>query len=271
MKQRVVCRRCGIENEVEGPVLGGLHKCSNCENIKFDREFFIPIEKQITENFRDARSSKFGTILKGLYLFGSYARKEPKCGDIDILVTYSEPKLEKFIPLEIETFQDQFLFFSPENYSLIELESILKESFWDFRTCQEYPDCLDCYKDSGNFRCRLPAKDYNSDFHTYCFERCRNRNRNPIPFCCFQYCTFLEMEIRGQILKEVNDSLKKENIEFCEVNPNRKIKVLDLIMKSSMKKLEEEFQFEERRENFQLYRINPTDRRKTLVRKKRIS
>lgn len=259
----VICERCGRENEVNEGVLQ-LHKCPQCENTKFDREFFVLIEKQVIKNFKKALASKFGPILKSLYLFGSYAEKEPQCGDIDFLITYSEPKLMEFTRLEIEGLHSQFDFFFPEEYSLSELKSILKESFWDFRTCEDYPDCLTCYMAPN---CRLPSEDYNSGFHTYCSERCRNKNRNPIPSCCFGDCIFLKMAIRSQILGKIGDILKEGNIEFHETS-DLKIKVLDLVIKRRIKELEEEFKHKKEKEDFQLYRINPVNGRKTRLTKK---
>lgn len=258
----VTCGRCGTENEVNEGVLE-LHKCPKCENIKLDREFFVPIERQVIENFKKALSSKFRHILKDLYLFGSYARKELQCGDIDFLITYSEPKLMELTCSEIEDFHSQFEFFLPEEYSLSELKSILKESFWDFRTCDDYPDCLPCHEDSD---CRLPSKDYNSGFHTYCSERCRSRNRDSIPFCCFEDCTFLKMAIRSQILDKIGDTLKEGNMEFYETS-SAKIKVLDFVRKPRIKELEEEFERKKGKQTFQLYRINPMNGKKTRVRK----
>lgn len=259
----VTCKRCGKDNEVNENILE-LHKCPRCENIKFDREFFVKIEKHIIKNFKKAQASRFGTMLKSPYVFGSYAKKEPKCGDIDFLITYSEPKLKKFTCSEIVAFQSQFAFLFLGKYSLSELKSILKESLWDFRTCEEYPDCLNCY---GEPTCKLPSRDYNSGFHTYCSERCKNKNRTPIPACCFRDCTFLETWISGQILVEVSNILKEGNIEFYETFPSLKIKVLDLIIKRQMKELEEEFKHRREKEDFQLYRINPNNGRKIRVRK----
>jgi len=258
----VTCRRCGRENEVSEDVLE-LLKCPQCENIKFDRHFFLPIEKQVTENFKKVQASKFGPMLKSLYVFGSYAKKEPQCGDIDFLITYSKPKLMKFICSEIENFHSRFDFFFPEEYSLSELKSILEESFWDFRTCEEYPDCLSCYLEPT---CKLPSEDYNSGFHTYCSERCKTKNRKPIPSCYFRDCIFLRMEIRSQILGKIGDILKEGNVEFHEISSDLKIKVLDLVIKRRIKELEEEFKHRKEKKDFQLYRINPTNGRKTKVR-----
>ena len=263
--RKVICKRCGRENEVSEDVLE-LHKCPQCENAKFDRQFFVPIEKQVIEDFKKAKASKFGPILKSLYLFGSYAKKELQCGDIDFLITYSEPKLMEFTRSEIESFHSQFDFFFPEEYSLPELKSILKESFWDFRTCQEYPDCLTCYMEPT---CRLPSEDYHSDFHTYCLDRCKSKNTNSIPSCCFGDCTFLKMSIRNQILGKIGDILKEANVEFYEVSSGLKIKVLDLVRKRRIKELEEEFKHQKEKKDFQLYRINPLNGRKTRVRKRK--
>ena len=268
LKMKVeVCKRCGMENEVNQDVLE-LHKCPQCENIKFDREFFVPIETQVVENFKKAQASRFGAMLKGLYVFGSYATGASKCGDIDFLVTYSRPKLRKFIQLEIESFHEEFWLFDPEDYSLSELKSILEESFWDFRTCDDYPDCLSCYEEDPT--CRLPSEDYNSDFHTYCLERCRSKNKEPIPLCCFGYCTYLEiLMMRRRILDEMGRILKEGDVEFCEVRPNLKIKVLDLVVKRKTTELEEEFKNRKEGKDFQLFRINLVNGKKTRVRRKK--
>ena len=260
----VTCGRCGRENEVNEDTFE-LHKCPECENIKFDRQFFDPIEKQVVKNFKKALASKFGPVLKSLYLFGSYAEKQPRCGDIDFLITYSERKLMKLTHSEIESFHSQFEFLFPEEYSLSELKSILKESFWDFRTCDDYPDCLTCYEEPN---CRLPSEDYNSGFHTYCSERCRSKNRDPIPFCCFEGCIILKMLMRSQILDKIGNILKEGNVEFYETS-GVKIKVLDLVRKPRIKELEQEFEHKKGKENLQLYRINLMNGRKPRVRKNR--
>jgi len=49
----VTCERCRRENEVNEEVLE-LHKCPLCENIKIDRDVFVPIERQVIKNFKNA-------------------------------------------------------------------------------------------------------------------------------------------------------------------------------------------------------------------------
>ncbi len=260
----VTCRRCGRKNELDLDVTQ-IPKCPQCENIRFDREFFVPIEKQVIKNFKNVQTSKFGPILNNLYLFGSYAKKEPQCRDIDFLVTCSESKLKKYIRSEKRIFRSQFDYHFPEEYSIAELESILKESFWDFRTCQEYPDCLPCHLGPA---CRLPEEDYHSDFHTHCIKKCKKRKKEPIPDCCFGPCIFLDMEIRNQILREISDMLKKEVMEVYEISSDLKVKILDIIIKQKIKELEEEFEHKKERKKFQLYKINLINGSKTKVRNK---
>jgi len=258
----VICRRCGQENENSREILE-IKECPHCENMKFDREIFAKIEKHVIDNFKRAENSRFGATLKGLYVFGSYANEEQKCGDIDMLVTYSEPKLESFVRVEIDALYSKFWFVTPEEYTFSEIESIIEKSFWDFRTCQEYPDCLKC---NGEYNCKLPDDDYHSDFHNYCLKKCKNRNKEPIPYCCFGECVFLEGEIRSKILEEMGDIMKKGKVEFQEISHNMKVKVLDLIWKRKRKDLEKEFKRQKKKKIFKLYKINPADGKKKRVR-----
>jgi len=73
------------------------------------------------------------------------------------------------------------------------------------------------------------------------------------------------MAIRSQILGKIGDVLKEGNVEFYEINPNLKIKVLDIVVKRKMKELQEEFKHKKEKKDFQLYRINPMNGKKTRV------
>lgn len=253
---KIICTRCGQENEVDNFVIL-LRKCPKCEGIKFEREFFFPIEMQVIKNFKKTVTSHFGSILDEIYLFGSYVSKVPKCGDIDFLITYDEEKLKKIINLEIEKFQNQFDFVLSGNYSLSEIKAILNDGLWDFRICEDYPDCLNCYRDNGGTNCRLPSKNFHSDLHIYCLEKCRCKTKNPIPECCFEHCVFLNSEIQNQIEKEIMKNLKENIMEFYEINPELKIKVLDFIMKKNVNELINEFKINKENKELELYKINP--------------
>ena len=138
-----LCLRCG--SEVLDEDVATLHKCSECENIRFDRSFFYPLEKKIKRNFQKIKKSTYGSFITGLYEFGSFSDGKLECGDIDFLITHDEIKLGKFIDFEIEIFHLQNEVISLDEDPALVPESSLVKGFWDFRTCEEYPDCLECF------------------------------------------------------------------------------------------------------------------------------
>jgi hypothetical protein len=190
------CKRCGspVPADHEKP------KYSKCEGIKFERDFFTPKVKRLAENFKRARAF-FG--LTGLYLYGSYPEGEEKCGDVDVLVTYDKKKL-----------------------------SNRSEALWDFRKCEEYPDCLPCFE-SG---CPLPSRDYDSPVHTYCVEKCAIGD--PLPRCAG--CPFWEAQKEKQVMWAVEIALLS-SIEITENVSGMDVKVVDLYVRESVEGFENEF------------------------------
>ena len=249
-----------------------LQKCPQCKDIKLERKFFVPIEKGVIENYKKAYKSRYGPVFK-LYLFGSYARNEMKCGDIDFLLAWDQLELGKIIQEEIETFFDDFnMFFienCPEIYerqrgcftgenSLLVLKKFLEDNFWDFRTCEDYPDCLDCYRDNGNMSCKLPEEDWHADLHNYCLDKCRNRKREPFPSCCFgDNCVFLELTMDKRIKEEIVKILKHGINKFYELTPELKIKILEFTGKQSLFELKQQFEKNDDQRKFMVYRIDP--------------
>jgi len=96
----------------------------NGDKLKKGRSFFVPIIKRIAKNFEKAKTMPYGSTLKRLYVYGSYARKENKCGDIDILYSLNKTRLKEILELEKE-----------------KLFCGLSE--FDFKDCDEYPDCME--------------------------------------------------------------------------------------------------------------------------------
>jgi hypothetical protein len=246
-----LCLRCG--SEVTNDNAPTLHKCQKCENIRFDRKVLSPIGRKIIQNFQKLRKTQYGSFLTGLYQFGSYSEGKLECGDIDFLITFDEVKLNEFIEEEIG--------FSQMYYNLIDFgedenqipSSTLLNGFWDFNTCEEYPDCLDCHE-SGE--CNLPDEDYTSLIHTYCVRRCRKKIRIRLPDCCFSDCMYLDRQIKNRISKDIRDLLTdEERIAFVLVSPDFRIKAIDLLMKRSVDELREEFASMKVKKNLNLLQI----------------
>ncbi len=250
-----LCKRCGRGDKYSG--LQEVHKCPECENIKFDRDFFIPLEKKVIKNFKGLLASEYGSILKELYIFGSYAEKESKCGDIDFLVTYDREELKNLAQIRKEELWFEFDFFDPKDYSTSELKEFFGSLFWDFRTCEEYPDCLSCHPESGGEKCNLPNEDYNSELHLYCIEKCKFKNKDPIPNCCYGECTFFGMSLQIKILNNTGNILKEDCMEFYEIEPGFKIKILDFIIKENVEQLQNEFNLQKKSKKLIIYKILP--------------
>lgn len=104
---------------------------------------------------------------------------------------------------------------------------------WDFRKCEEYPDCLPCWE-SG---CPLLSDDYNSPTHTYCVEKCRVGYSLPR---CDDDCIFLEAQKRSQIFKAAEDALF-DGVVRTEKVSGMDVKVVDLYLRESAKAFEDEF------------------------------
>lgn len=232
------CLRCG--NEVKDDQAPTLHKCVKCENIRFSREFFYPLERKINQNFQEIKKTIYGLLITGLYQFGSFSDEKSECGDIDYIVTYSEDKIGEIIDGEINFLHSQYELVYPQDDSVIIPESSLINGFWDYRTCEEYPDCLSCFESSG---CNIPDTDYSSHLHTYCDDICKKKRKYPIPSCSYSECYFLNDQIKERILKDIYEILTEGDINSTQLSPDLKIKVIDIIIKNSTDRLKEEFEF----------------------------
>jgi len=272
------CERCQKENDLtleECRKFGSelcLQKCPHCQNIKFERTLFIPIEEKVIENYIELQKTEFGPLFR-LYLIGSYARNEKECGDIDFLLVWNRKAFHNYIESTIEAFHDTFdSFFLDEDPRifvnqkiaftspsfLAALKETIQESGWDFRTCQEYPDCLACFKGNGNPYCKLPDEDYHATLHTYCLNKCNGKKRVPLPTCCLgEKCIFLEMELRSLFQQKILHLLKKDVTEFFEVNPDWKIKVLEFTGTEALYDFKARFEKDEIRREFIAFRIDP--------------
>ncbi len=169
---RVNCERCG--REVETDCLG-VRECAYCEGIKFDRKSLIPLEEQFYLNFQNVLQSDLKPVVKALYMFGSYAMGRSQCGDIDYLLIIDEEGLKRLVEEGIDIFHSQFDLID-DVLEQSGSQPIIDDSLWDYRTCREYPDCLDCH---GTRRCRLPEDDYTAPLHTFCLEKCKRGRSIP--------------------------------------------------------------------------------------------
>ncbi len=230
---RMNCERCGREVETNRI---GVHECAYCEGIKFDRESFIPLEEQFNLNFQNVLQSDLKPIVKALCMFGSYAVGRPQCGDIDYLIMIDEKGLKRLVEDEIDAFHSQFDLID-DVLEQSGSQPIIDDSFWDYRTCSEYPDCLDCH---GTRRCKLPKDDYNAPLNTFCLERCEKGD--PYPVCLDVDCYYLEGEVKNYIFKRLLRMLTEGDIDYREYAPGQKVKVIDIVKKNSVKELIEEFQ-----------------------------
>lgn len=204
------CEKCGspLDN------CSRTSKCSKCENIKFDREFFDTIINRFSNNFIQAKETKYGSILKKWIVFGSYVDDATEYGDIDILVTYSNPKLKKLVVSEMRLLRNGLC------------------KIWNFNECQEYPDCLECFHDNNDSVC---DKDFHKKIHNYCLDNCSYPNRQPYPLCKYGYkCNYPKTEIYYKILEIVKDTLENDIQTHFELKPNFTIKILDLQFNQSI-------------------------------------
>jgi len=244
------CERCGSEIiDDESPTL---HKCLKCKNIRFSREILSPLEGKIKRNFQKIKKSTYGNFLTGLYQFGSFPEGKTECGDIDFLITFDEAKHGEIINSEIELFHLRYEMLSDGGDSVFELKSCLVKGFWDFNTCSEYPDCLDCFHTS---RCHLPDEDYTSSIHNYCTTKCEKKRKIRFPECCYSGCDFLYREIKNRIAKDIRELLTEGGIDFISITSHQEIKVIDIMMKNSVDTLIEEFNSMKIKKNLKIVRI----------------
>ena len=77
-----MCERCG--SEINDDEINEYFKCSICKDVKIERNLLKPLVKIVRNNFRELKEEF--NFLANLYTFGSYAAKNLKCCDIDLLV-----------------------------------------------------------------------------------------------------------------------------------------------------------------------------------------
>ncbi|KAF5087172.1 hypothetical protein DSECCO2_50960 [anaerobic digester metagenome] len=233
--RRMNCERCG--REVETDCLG-VREFAYCESIKFDRTSLISLEEQFNLNFQKVLQSDLKPVVKALYMFGSYAMERSQCGDIDYLIIIDEEGLKRQVEGEIDIFRSQFDLLISGGLEQSRSEPVTDDNFWDYQTCSEYPDCLDCHETGW---CKLPEEDYyTAPLQTFCLERCDNGD--PFPVCLGADCYFLNEEVKNHIFKRLLLMLTAGDIEYREYAPGQKVKVIDIVKKNSVKELIEEFQ-----------------------------
>lgn len=245
-----LCLRCG--NEITDEEASTVHKCPKCKDIRFKRKHLNPIDKKIRRNFQRIQRSMYHLFITGFYQFGSFSEGKPECGDIDFLITYDEDKLRRFVKCEIS----QFHFHNEGDLSEDDLDllapSYLINGFWDFRTCDEYPDCLYCHSSRG---CHLPEEDYSSPLHTYCQLECKNCRKNDIPVCWLSDCVYLDHEIQNRILKDIRDVLIEGGIDYLKIKPDMSVRMIDIVIKKSVDELRKEFASMKMKKDLNLIRI----------------
>ncbi len=226
------CERCGSvigeKNQFVEPF-----KCLACKDIKFKRDLLKPILDQVRLNFKKGKQSKHGFILDHLYLYGSFADVKPECGDIDILITHNQQKIEDYIEDKQRDYRDE-LFIScfdvdADKFDIPRLINFLEENdFWDFRKCNDYPFCLDdCCEQFPNCH---SFKD--SKIHRYCLERCKVKEKVILPQCCYGYeCkmhkSMYKEEVSTFLRGPLYDIIKKQ-VDILFNHSNLEIKVLHL-------------------------------------------
>lgn len=239
------CKRCG--SRVDPDQRGKEFKCPQCEDIKFERKCLEQVEKKVRKNFIETKKREIGCILENLYIYGSYAEQKSLCCDIDFLVTWDKIQLQDYIKKKLSLYSDEFWL----NYDL-ETEEFLTQNvisfldevdFWDFRSCEEYPECLNCYEDEGchgyeeNFYSELK----NTGIHNYCLLGCDCVDKMSIPDCIFgDKCSFhmFKGEIKTFFKIKVFEMLKDQtDLEFEHSNLN--VKVLHLMASNSILEFQE--------------------------------
>jgi hypothetical protein len=110
------------------------------KNPKQERKFFTPYIEKVKNGVNHVKkNSKYGSIIKNVYIYGSYARNADTCQDLDILVTISKRELQKFTNLE------------ENNFTWNNNQS----KFFNYRQCSEYPECInsdDVWNKRGNYK-----------------------------------------------------------------------------------------------------------------------
>lgn len=236
------CIKCGrMLTREEWEEFKGI-KCSKCKNIRFDREIFTQIKDKIIENFKKTKKSELGSILKELHMLGSYARGEIKCGDIDITVTYNDQKKKKLIDDKLEEEFWGIMGFieameeEREEVTVTDIKDFIHDSFWDFRTCEEYPECMSCCYESGWEY--TEDTDYESPY-TCCTEKCESKNRinRGVPACCFWYrCIFIDRNFHSEVLKRLENKLL-DGIEPYQKLSGYTVKMVDILFAKSLEDL----------------------------------
>lgn len=214
-----ICDRCGSEtvtNEIKAKF-----KCCLCKDLKIERNLLKPLVTEVRDNFRKLKEEfKF---LKNLYVFGSYAEKNLKCCDIDLLVILNGDLLNEFIENKLRSQREEIWdeFELEEDFKVV-VDYLNKKAFFDFRQCQEYPDgCLNCIEQEG---CNYEDK-YWRERPSYCLTECRYAR---FPPCMNNYDSFCNWDddwdlveaqrlfieqLLGKVKKGADKSFKISNLE----------------------------------------------------------
>jgi predicted nucleotidyltransferase len=247
------CQRCGEPIDNKDPNEEDLtFECEKCKDVKFSREKFASVVEQVKKNFKTAIHQKFGPALKELYLFGSYPDGKPICGDLDVLVIVDRDKIKEFALQSRKYLRKMFNELCIEFYYIDELDPVIdgyiskefvewiqdnnrwRDFLFDFRTCDEFPDCMegDCYMLET---CKLPKSDYRAKLHQYCIEECQSPDRDNfgIPECFARfseiYCPFLDTELIDRIRETLIMNLSvNADISFTRDDKDYKILHLNL-------------------------------------------
>jgi len=252
---RIPCRRCG--SKVDPSEWSGF-RCSRCTHIKIEREFLEPIITQLKENFHRAKTSKYGSALKYLYVFGGYLRGNAQCTDIDIVFTYDKSKMDQYIDWYLGSYTKNVLkrSYNGENSEIDGkrlLQYLDKSEFWDFRKCDEYPDCLVCFSDEGCLYEEINGDEslQPHEVSNYCIEKCNSIEQCNfgIPSCYIfpNECvwmgdknTFRNAVIRSYLLDNLGKIIRKDaDVQF--ERSGLRVKVLLLNHAESIEKVIEKY------------------------------
>ncbi|MBA7681955.1 hypothetical protein ES703_90300 [subsurface metagenome] len=226
-----MCERCG--SETNNKEIKAKFKCSACKDLKIERKLLKPLVKKVRDNFRKLKEEY--SFLKNLYIFGSYAEKNLKCCDIDLLIIFNGDLLDEFIETKLRNQREEIWdeFELEEDFEII-VDYLDKTAFFDFRKCQEYPDgCLDCSEQEG---CNYNVK-YWRERPNYCLTECKYAR---IPPCMNLYDSICNWhddwdlgEAQRLFLEGFQEKVKNGADKSFKVS-NLEVKVLHLLSYTSI-------------------------------------
>jgi len=232
------CERCG--NQVLDNKFFYRFKCPKCKDVKIKRKLLKSFVKIVKNNFKKLKEEY--EFLENLYAFGCYASKSRKCRSVDLLAIINKLSLKDVVMQWLKQQREEIW----KSYtSEKDLDSVVnylnKNAFFDFRDCQEYPDCLDCYTLEG---CSYEKGHWKSQ-PNYCLLKCRYKKlplcMNVVePFCSWDQDSELT-EPKRLFLKNLMDQLKNNADNALKVS-GLEVKVIRVLYSFS---LEEFRQYEE--------------------------